>query len=166
MVFSRFSITNYTDVVVFHVFENTVIKNNVSRLRNKVRNTFVVSNLRIAKSKFFPRDAACQMTCPAFVRTDRNIEARFRYAVINESRAPQTVSFFQRPLREQLNDRTQVRLFAFFKTMERNPRLFFCYFCQKSFVDLIMIKYYSLINLLSVFKLKISSPNIYIISTS
>ena len=77
-----------TDMIMFPVFKNPVIQNDVTGIRNKAFAALMIPNPGIAHGKFIPGDAACQMAGFACFRPDGDIKSRFPAAIIDKCRAP------------------------------------------------------------------------------
>ena len=75
-------------MIVLSVLEYSVINDNVSRFRNKLFRASMVFNPLIVDGKFLPTEACRQMTGFAFIGSVRNLESRFRAAIIHKRRAP------------------------------------------------------------------------------
>ena len=76
------------NMIMFLVFKNLVIKNDVAGFRNKAFFSFVIPYLNITLCKFLPGDSACQMAGFACFRPDGNLKSRFPAAIIYKCRTP------------------------------------------------------------------------------
>ena len=103
---------DYPDMIVLPVFKDSIVKNDITSFRYKAFCAFMIFNARIAYRKFFPGDASGQTTGAAFVRTIRDLKARFPAAIIHESSTPISVGFFKSPTGKDLNYRLKICFFS------------------------------------------------------
>ena len=76
------------NMIMFLVFKNPVIKNDVAGFRNKAFFSFVIPYLNIALCKFLPGDTTGQMASFTCIRSDGDLKSRFPAAIIYKCRTP------------------------------------------------------------------------------